>query len=219
MCPSVESVVTNRANSVLVASSISATRYILFGPRSSSQAWTLVSHCTNSPRQLRRCRHTCICFTFRRLASHSPAWISSLRSVSRLISIWCSLLRYSLAKVGPKSLYWVLASFTIFLPILPSRARLDLRPRKPCITPASPFSRYRASSFRNPRSLILVCTAPRCWVRCPASTSCSTFSRSRSFCPNSSRSCSCANSHWHIFGLGTFYFALLGTSHIAVTDG
>src|ERR1039458_9785662 len=53
MFSSVESCRTNRANNRLVASSIMAIKYS-FSPRPSSQSCSLVSHCTNSPKRLRR---------------------------------------------------------------------------------------------------------------------------------------------------------------------
>jgi hypothetical protein len=50
--------------------------------------------------------------------------------------------------------------------------------------------------LRNPRSLILSCSVPCFCFRCPRSTSCRTFNRSRSFSLNVIRSCLFANSHW-----------------------
>ena len=98
------------------------------------------------------------------------------------------------------------------------RRRCEACSRKPCITAASPFSRNRLNSLRKPRSLIPNCSAPCRCLRCPCSTSFSTFSRSRSFFAQAQTLLFfCQPSFAHFFKTGTFYFALSGTSHIAVT--
>src|ERR1035438_6380624 len=104
MFSSVESCRTKRANSRLVASSIMAIRYS-FSPRPSSQSCSLVSHCTSSPKRLRRGRQQCTCLTFSLLARHSLPRIIHCRTVSLLASIPCFLSRYSAAKVGPNPSY------------------------------------------------------------------------------------------------------------------
>ena len=176
----------------------------------------LVSHCSNSPRQLRRCLQVWTCFSFRGLAVQFPARINSCRRLSRLSFSPCSRSRYSLASVGPKSAYSRSTNFTTRLAFPADMRRPDALPRNPWITPPSPRSRNRFSSFRNPRSLIPNCPAACCCTRCPCFTSCSTFNRSRSRCPIFKSSSVSATLHWLTL-LGTFYFALLGTSHVAVT--
>jgi hypothetical protein len=95
----VESLSTNLANHRLVASSIMLISSIS-SPRPSSQSWSLVSHCTNSPNRLRRGRHSWIFSTRAFRARHNLASIIQRRTVSRLTSMpWC-LARYSEASVG-----------------------------------------------------------------------------------------------------------------------
>ncbi len=138
MFSSVVSWRTNRANSRLVASSIMAIRYS-FSPRPSSQSWSLVSHCTSSPKRLRRGRHRCGCSTFSSLARHNFPWIIHCRTVSLLALIPCFLRRYSAANVGPNPAYTgadkiFTASSSIFFSI----RRFDGFPRRPWITALSP---------------------------------------------------------------------------------
>jgi hypothetical protein len=101
MFSSVESCRTKRAVSWLVASSIMWIKYS-FSPRPSSQSCSLVSHCTNSPRQSRRGRHSWIVSIFWPRARHNFAPIMICRSASRPIFTLCLLAKYSLASVGPK---------------------------------------------------------------------------------------------------------------------
>ena len=159
--------------------------------RPSSQSWMLVSHCTNSPRQLRRGRQTCTSLLSPGFAFQPPASISHFRSVSLLTVIPCCCARYSAAKVGPKSPYSRFGTARpLSLASLPAIRRFEARPldRAP---PPVPFLRTRAPS-RNPRSLIPSCSAAAPCVRWPCLTSCSTFSRSRSFCLSNNGSCSSA---------------------------
>src|SRR5439155_1726995 len=174
-----------------------------------------VSHCSSSPRQLRRGRHTCTSSTSRRFTRRSPAPISHCRSVSLLTSTWWFLARYSQASVGPKSRYFACTSFSVLVRTLSGRRRFDTRPRPRCTTPRSPSFFTRRSSSLTQRSLTPNCCAARC-VKCFRFTSCKIFSRSRSFVLNINISCLLIRSVCR-FRTGTFYFAGIGTSHFAVT--
>src|SRR5271157_1812538 len=192
-----------------------ATKYSR-GPRPSSQSCTEVSHCTNSPRQLRRDRHTCTSSTFRRFPRRNPAAISHCRSVSLLTSTACSLAKYSQASVGPKSRYFVFTSFSVRVRRLSGKRRFDTFPRSRCTTPRSPCSSIRTNNLRTSRSLIPKCPAASPCVKCPSCTSCNTFNRSRSFPLSISISWFrirpvCRSSTGH------FYFAEIGHSHFAAT--
>src|ERR1017187_8348750 len=99
MFSTVESLDTNRANQRLVASSIMLIGKIS-SPRPSNQSCLLVSHCTSSPTRLRRKRHSWISATCCFRPRHSLASIIHRRTVSRLTSMACFLLRYSDASVG-----------------------------------------------------------------------------------------------------------------------
>ena len=103
MFSSVESLATNRANHRLVASSIILISNIL-SPRPSNQAWSLVSHCTNSPKRLRRSRHAWI-FSVAAYAL-ATAWPGSSTSAPFPAHLdRCFLARYSEASVGPNPRY------------------------------------------------------------------------------------------------------------------
>src|SRR5437899_2619012 len=142
----------------------------------------LVSHCTNSPRQLRRGLHTCTCWIRRGLACHAPACINHFRRVSLLTLTPCCSARYSAARVGPKSPYSLRYKRTARSRSLPSTRRLDGFPCSPCTTATSPRFLTRRISSRTQRSLIPSCTAATVCVRWPCFTSCSTFNQSRCFC-------------------------------------
>src|SRR5437667_5544832 len=200
---------------IKLLATIIATRYSL-GPRPSSQSCSEVSHCTSSPRQPPRGRHTCTSSTSRRFTRRSPAPISHCRSVSLLTSTWWFLARYSQASVGPKSRYFACTSFSVLVRTLSGRRRFDTRPRPRCTTPRSPSFFTRRSSSLTQRSLTPNCCAAARCVKCFRFTSCKIFSRSRSFVLNINISCLLIRSVCR-FRTGTFYFAGIGTSHFAVT--
>src|ERR1700704_797359 len=83
MFSAVESLGTKRPSHWLVASSIMAISRS-GSPRPSNQSWVLVSHCTNSPKRLRRDRHSCTFPIFSFRGRHSLASIIHFRTVSRL---------------------------------------------------------------------------------------------------------------------------------------
>ena len=90
-----------------------------------------------------------------------------------------------------------------------SKAALAAGVAEPCLP--SPSSRF--TNVRTQRTLIPNSTPACFWVMCRFLTSCSTFSRSRSFADIHSPSCASAMPYQS----GTFYFAQRGTSHIAAT--
>src|SRR5262245_29223587 len=154
----------------------------------------LVSHCTSSPRQLRRGRHRCTVFTFRGLAVHAPLSISHFRKVSLLTRIPSRSLRYSAASVGPKSPYSLRYKRTARSRCLPPIRRWDGFPFRPCTTARSPCFRTRFTNSRTHRSLSPNCSAAARCLRCPCLTSCKTFNRSLCFCVSNNCSCSWATS-------------------------
>src|SRR5580658_1462015 len=148
MFSSVESCRTKRAHNRLVASSIIAIRQNL-SPRPSSQSCSLVSHCTSSPKRLRRGRQICTCLTFSLSARHNLPPIIHCRTVSLLALIRCFFARYSAASVGPKPLYTGMDRiFTACCAIPASILRFDGSPRSPWTMALSPcFFKTYSSRF------------------------------------------------------------------------
>src|ERR1035437_8749083 len=80
----------------------------------------------------------------------------------------------------PKSPYSRFTSFTAFSRTASVIRRFEARPLNRCRIPPSPSFRNREANFRTHRSLSLSCSPASFCPRCPFSTSCKTFSRSRS---------------------------------------
>src|SRR6266446_8874401 len=215
MFSTVESLATKRANHRLVASSIMLISKIS-SPRPSNQSWSLVSHCTNSPKRLRRGRHSWIFSTRCFRARHSLAPIIHCRTVSRLTSMSCFFARYSDASVGPNPRYTgrdkiVTASCSVSTLIL----RLDGNPRRAWATALSP-RRFNARSNR----LTCLSVIPNSSAAsfCVISFFFAFFratSRSRSACVINSCP-SCTSPAWMV-SIGHFYFAQIGHYHFALT--
>src|ERR1700730_18976645 len=143
---------------------------------------------------------------FRRAALFIPLFLLNFRSLNQpwVISSWLAV-----AIVDPwlEEGYWrgLLTASGVF--------RFEARPRSLCRTALSPSFRSRFSNVRTQRTLSPNSTPACFWVMCRFLTSCSTFSRSRSFADIHSSSCDSAMSHQS----GTFYLAQRGTSHVAAT--
>src|SRR5262249_51141532 len=140
----------------------------------SSQSCSLVSHCTNSPRALRRGRHkwiaSILCFRLR----HSPARCISCRKASRPIPILCFRARYSLASVGPNPRYIACDKIRTALSHVSSLSRrFEGRWRSPCTTARSPTSRSLTNNRLTWRLLNCRSTAA---CRCVISFFCTFFS-------------------------------------------
>src|SRR5580698_5769134 len=212
----VESLATKRANHRLVASSIMLISRI-GPPRPSNQSWSLVSHCTNSPKRLRRGRHSWI-FSMRCLrARHSLASSIHCRTVSRLTSIPCFLARYSDASVGPNPRYTGLARIATASRCLSTfTLRLDGSPRNACTTALSPRRFSARSRRRTCRSVIPSSSAACFWVISFFLAFFKATSRSRSACVISK--CPSATSPAWRSSIGHFYFAQIGHYHFAPTE-
>src|ERR1017187_1754656 len=164
MFSTVESLATNRANQRPVASSIMLINNIP-SPRPSNQSWSLVSHCTSSPKRLRRGRHSWIFSTRCFPGRHSFALVIHSRTVSRLTSMPCFLPRYSEASVGPNPRYtgcdrMATASFSVSALIF----RFDGGPRSPCATTLSP-RRFSSRSRRRLCLSVIPSSSAACFLR------------------------------------------------------
>src|ERR1700730_14135297 len=217
MFSTVESLLTNRANHRLVASSIMLISKIS-SPRPSNQSWSLVSHCTNSPKRLRRGRHSWIFSTLCLRARHSFAWIIHCRAVSRLTSMSCFLAKYSDASVGPNPRYTgLLKMATASCSVSAAILRLDGSPRNACTTALSP-RRFSARSRRRTCLSVFPSSSAACF--CVISFFLAFFkatSRSRSACVITS--CPSAPSPAWMLSIEHFYFAQIGHYHFAPTLG
>src|SRR6266542_5652 len=215
MFSTVESLVTKRANQRPVASSIMLINNICC-PRPSNQSWSLVSHCTSSPKRLRRGRHSWIFSTCCFRARHSLAPIIHCRTVSRLASMSCFLARYSAASVGPNPRYTGCARIlTASCSVSPLILRLEGSPRSPCATILSP---RRFSSRSRRLTCLSVIPSSSAASFCVISFFFAFFRatrRSRSACVISS--CPSATSPACMASIGHFYFAQIGHYHFAAT--